>query len=602
MTTMQKRRRQLLGKYLGPQWQAAAALGLLMLAATALQLINPRILGRFIDAVESGAAARDLVAHAATFLALATVGQAAALMNTYLSATIGWRATNALRRDLAAHVFSLDLGFHKSHTPGELIERIDGDVTMLSEFFADLVVDVIGSSLMAAGTLVGLSLIDWRAGLIGAGYVGAVLLNIRVLQAPASEAWGRLRESETALYGQLSEQLYGMEDIRSSGAGSYVMRGLHKLMDEISRRRLKAKVTGSLQGALGHLAFAAAQAAGLALGIRLTQRGDLSLGSVVAILSYIALLTYPVHRIQRQAGNLQRATAGIRRIHELLETRSRLHAGGSATLPVGPPLVAFRNVTFAYRDGAPEAGAADPVATIQDSDALPASWALRDLSFELAPGRCLGLLGRTGSGKSTVTRLLYRLYDPDAGSIELGRVGLQNLPLAALRSRIGLVTQDVQVFRATVRDNLTLFDPAVPDDRLLEAIELLGLRPWLNALPDGLDTPLGTGSAGLSAGEAQLLDLTRVFLRDPDVVVLDEASARLDPLTEQLLNTAISRLIEDRTTIIVAHRLSTVDRADEIMILDEGRCAEYGDRSRLAADPDSRFSRLRATGMQAALA
>jgi len=572
-----------------------------MLAATALQLINPRILGRFIDAVQSGAPAQDLVGHAVTFLALAAVGQAAALSTTYLSTTIGWRATNALRRDLAAHVFSLDLGFHKMHTPGELIERSDGDVSMLSEFFADLVVDVIGSSLMAAGTLVGLSLIDWRAGLVGVAYTFAVMLIIRALHEPASEAWGHVRKSETALFGRLSEELFGMEDLLSSGADGYVMHGLHVLMDQVSRRWVRARATDSLQGALGHLAFAAAQVGGLALGIWQIRRGDLSLGSVVAILSYIALLRHPVHRIQRQAGNLQRGTAGIRRIHELLDTNSSLAGGGSEVLPAGPLPLVFRDVTFAYADG-PSESATDGPDSSGESAAGPGGWALRDLTFHLRAGRCMGILGRTGSGKSTLTRLLFRLYDPDSGIIELAGIGLQDLPIADLRRRIGLVTQDVQVFRATVRDNLTLFDPTVPDGRLLGALDLLGLRPWFEGLPMGLDTLLGTEQGGLSAGEAQLLDLTRVFLRDPDVVILDEASARLDPATEHMLDKAITRLIDGRTTLIVAHRLGTVARADDILILEKGRCIEHGDRKALVADPASQFSRLLEVGLQEALA
>ncbi len=213
----------------------------------------------------------------------------------------------------------------------------------------------------------------------------------------------------------------------------------------------------------------------------------------------------------------------------------------------------------------------------------------------------LGLLGRTGSGKTTLMRLLFRFYDPQHGAIHLDGTDIRELPLRALRRRIGIVTQEVQLFHASVRDNLTLFDQQIPDARILEAIAELGLGSWLRALPAGIDTELAPGGGGLSAGEAQLLAFTRVFLRDPAVIVLDEASSRLDPATEQLIGRATERLIHGRTAIIIAHRLATVERVDEILILENGRILEHGRRAALRADPDSRFAHLLRTGMEEVL-
>jgi ATP-binding cassette, subfamily B, bacterial len=175
------------------------------------------------------------------------------------------------------------------------------------------------------------------------------------------------------------------------------------------------------------------------------------------------------------------------------------------------------------------------------------------------------------------------------------------VPLDDLRNRVGIVTQDVQLFEATVRHNLTMFNDSIDDELLLSVVDRLGLGQWLHDLPDGLDTMLSTATAGLSAGEAQLLAFTRVFLRDPGLVILDEASSRLDPLTERLMERAIDRLFQDRTAVIVAHRLATVQRADKIMILEDGRITEFGDRPALIADPASRFSELLRTGLQEVL-
>ncbi|MGE5776339.1 MAG: ATP-binding cassette domain-containing protein, partial [Chloroflexota bacterium] len=227
---------------------------------------------------------------------------------------------------------------------------------------------------------------------------------------------------------------------------------------------------------------------------------------------------------------------------------------------------------------------------------------LSDLSFQLKPGSVLGLLGRTGSGKTTLARLIFRLYDPKSGCIEINGADLRNLQLETLRGSIAIVTQDVQLFRASVRENLTFFDRSISDEKILATLNELELGDWYRSLPKGLDTQLETGSRSLSAGEAQLLAFTRVFLRDPGLVILDEASSRLDPATEQRLERAIDKLLQNRTAIIIAHRLGTVQRADEIMILDGGRVSEHGDRRQLAADANSRFHQLLQTGLEEVLA
>jgi ABC-type multidrug transport system fused ATPase/permease subunit len=217
---------------------------------------------------------------------------------------------------------------------------------------------------------------------------------------------------------------------------------------------------------------------------------------------------------------------------------------------------------------------------------------LRDISVRIEPGRVLGVVGRTGSGKTTLTRLLARFHDPGSGVVRLGGVDLRMVRLPAVRGRIGLVAQDVHLFDASVRDNLTLFDDGVPDDRIGAVLDTLGLAGWLRELPRGLDTPLGPGGAGLSAGQAQVLACARVFLREPDLVILDEASSRLDPATERLVHTALGRLLAGRTGIIVAHRLDTVAFADDILVLEDGQVREHGPRLALAADPTSRFAGL----------
>jgi ATP-binding cassette, subfamily B, bacterial len=225
---------------------------------------------------------------------------------------------------------------------------------------------------------------------------------------------------------------------------------------------------------------------------------------------------------------------------------------------------------------------------------------LTDISFQIAAGRTLGILGRTGSGKTTLTRLLFRLYDVTAGAIQLSGADIRDVRFEHLRQRVGMVTQDVQLFHATVRDNLTFFDTSISDERIMAVLEQLELLPWYRSLSNGLDTLLA-GSGGLSAGEAQVLAFTRVFLRDPGLIILDEASSRLDPATERLIERAVDRLLAKRTGIIIAHRLATVLRADDILILEGGRIREYGAREALRNDATSRFAELLRTGMEEVL-
>jgi ATP-binding cassette subfamily B protein len=249
----------------------------------------------------------------------------------------------------------------------------------------------------------------------------------------------------------------------------------------------------------------------------------------------------------------------------------KIDEGGHARIPAGPVDVTFDDVTFGYV-------AEEPT--------------IRDVSFTIAPQRVLGVVGRTGSGKTTLTRLLVRFYDPDQGAVRIGGVDLRDAATADLRQRIALVTQEVQLFRASVRDNLTLFDGSVPDARITEALERLGLGEWLASLDSGLDTMMASSGGGLSAGEAQLLAFARVFLRDPDVVILDEASSRLDPATEARLERAIDMLLAGRTAVVIAHRLATLERADEILVMAGGEVVERGDRPVLAADPASVYAGL----------
>lgn len=570
----------LLWRYLRPRLVSTALLGVFLVVNITLQLVNPQIIRRFIDQAQARGSLDALFVAAALYIVLAVVAQGVAVVETYVAENLGWAATNELRSVLTRHCLRLDRSFHAARTPGELIERIDGDVTALANFFSRFVIYVLGNLLLLVGVLVMLFRIHVLVGaalsVFAVAAVG-ILLGLRKITVPF---WTAVRQTSAEYFGFLGERLAGTEDVRANGAAGYVLRR----MAEIQRRWLPLEIRADLGWATADsgnvLVFTLGNATALALSAYLFRSQGITLGTVYLIFQYTELLRSPLEQIRAQLQDLQKAAAGIGRVQELLTIQPVIRDGDGATLAEGPLAVELRNVRFGYEEGEP---------------------VLHDVSVTLAPGQVLGVLGHTGSGKTTLSRLLLRFHDPDAGSIALGGVDLRRLHLADLRRRIGLVTQEVQLFHAPLRDNLTLFNPTVRDDRVVAVLDELGLGAWYRTLPNGLDTELIAGG-GLSAGEGQLLAFARVFLRDPGLVILDEASSRLDPATERLVAQATDRLLQRRTGLIIAHRLATIRRADIVLILDGGRVAEYGAYAALAADPHSRLSHLLQTGLEVAYA
>lgn len=611
---------RLLAAYLKPQRWRVALMAVLLVAGTGLQFLNPWILRTFIDTALTGGASAALLAAAIVFILVALLQQGVTVAATSLTTNVAWTATNRLRTDLVAHCLALDMGFHKSRTPGELIERIDGDVDLLSTFFSEFTIKILTNLLLLLGALALYFLIDWRVGLTMMAFTvlaGAVLAYLRRRAVPH---WRELRQQTANFYGFLGEHLAGTADLRANGATGYVLRRFWALQRAWLPSFRAANLLSATMNMTRLLLFVWGSVLVLGLGAYLWVHGIVTVGTVYVMFTYTDLLALPLQELQDQLQNLQQAEACIARVEDLLSIKPALLVAPAsrraervapasrradarglaaratsaptptgaghvarASLPagVGPLSVEFRDVSFGY---------------------VAEEAVLQGVSFRLEPGRVLGVLGRTGSGKTTLARLLFRLYDPQAGAISLGGLPITQLPLRDLRRQIGMVTQEVQLFHATVRDNLTFFNHALSDSQIVAALEQVGLLPWYQKLPDGLETLLGAEGAGLSAGEAQLLAFARVFLTNPGLVILDEASSRLDPATERLLERAVDQLFAGRTAIVIAHRLATVQRADEMLILDNGRVLEYGPRAALASDPNSRLAHLLRVGLEEVLA
>ena len=482
---------------------------------------------------------------------------------------VGQRLTARIREDLFAHAINLSVRFHDRMPVGKLLTRLTSDVDALAEVFGSGAVGVLGDLVSLSVIAVTMLLVEWRLGVLLLVVQIPVTLVILWLQRRYRKANYRVREELSQLNADFQENLQGLEVVQmfrreAVNGDRFNTTGL------AYRRAVNGTIffDSSISAFIEWVALGAV-AIVLALGGWMVTAGAMGLGTLTTFILYSQKLFDPLRQLAERFTQIQGGLTAVERIGELLEepleitdrqaspsaTESRTLA--TARDPRGE--VIFENVTFAYRPDEP---------------------ILRDLSFRIAAGEHVALVGPTGSGKSTVIRLLCRLYEPQQGRILLDGRDIRSLPMQELRRQLGVVLQDTFLFSGTVGDNLRLDVPM--DDARLEGIcRDLGLDPLLKRLPQGLDTTLRERGGNLSSGERQLLAVARVAIRNPTVLVMDEATAFMDPSTEATLQRDLDRLLARRTAVVIAHRLATVEAADRILVLRRGRLIEQGTHQEL---------------------
>jgi ABC-type multidrug transport system fused ATPase/permease subunit len=560
--------------------QLVQGLGVTLLLATlaaAGKVVVPVAVQQVIDTgilAEGGPDTRRVLTLViAAALALLAGGACSALVNVRL-----FRASEAglaqLRVRAFRHVHDLSVLTQNTERRGSLVSRVTSDVDTISMFVQWGGIMLLVSILQVLVATVLMAVYSWQLTLLVWLCFGPLVLALRPLQRRVNVAYTRVRERVGAMLGAVSEAVVGAETIRAYGVQDRVQRKVDARIRGTRDAMVTAQNTVSLVFSSGvlvaNLVLAVVVVAGTALGVA----GDLSVGKLLAFLFLVQLFTGPVQQATEVLNELQNAVAGWRRVLGIIDTPVQVADPGPRGVPSprGPAAVELRGVGFAYPEGPP---------------------VLHEVDLHLPAGRSVAVVGATGSGKTTIAKLVTRLMDPTDGAVLLDGTDLRTVRTEDLRRRVVMVPQEGFLFDATLAENLVYGlrtddgaaapTPVEAEPLLRAALAKLGLSDWVAELPSGLDTPVGQRGEALSAGERQLVALTRAYLADADLLVLDEATSAVDPATEVRIARALDSLTSGRSTVTIAHRLSTAEAADLVVVVDAGRVVEHGPHDDLVA-------------------
>ena len=511
------------------------------------------------------------LAALAVFFGIAMIAEFVA--NYFQVTVLEWTGQNvmhSLRQHIYIHMQELDLSFFHENPSGKLVTRLTNDVQNMHEMFTSVIVTLFNDAIRISGILVLLFWLNWRLAMVMSLLLPVILVATIWFSRVARSAFREIRTNLARINAFLQESISGISLIQMFQRERDTDENFTRLNRDYFRSAIhQIKVFAVFMPLLDVLSYTATAIIIWYGGIQILD-GEMSIGILVAYISYMRLFFQPLRELAQKFSVVQSAMASAERIFQLLDTRSRLRTPPEPKrLPTGSCGVKFAGITFGY-------DAANPV--------------IHDLSLTVAPGETVAIVGATGSGKSTLVNLLERFYDPDQGAILLDGQDIRELDLRELRNTVGLVMQEVYLIPGTIRENI-LLDRQLDERALRSILDQAQLTELISRLPEGIETKIGEGSLDLSAGQRQLLALARVMVRNPVLLVLDEATANIDSETEILVEKAVAATLSRRTSIIIAHRLSTIRRADRIIVMDSGRVVEEGTHEDLM-DRKGLYSRL----------
>ncbi|WP_091237447.1 ABC transporter ATP-binding protein [Micromonospora matsumotoense] len=493
--------------------------------------------------------------------------------------TVSETALANVRTRAFRHVHDLSMLHQQSERRGSLVSRVTSDVDQITQFLQwGGVILLVNLGQLAVTTAVMLAY-SWQLTLVVLVAFAPAVLMIRLLQRRLAGAYGVVRQRMGTLLGTIAESVVGAPVIRAYGVSGRTARRLDTAIEGqrvAQQRAIRISIMGS---SVGELAAGVALAGVVVVGVSLGADRTLSVGQLTAFLFLVTLFIQPVQIATEVLNEAQNAIAGWRRVLDVLDIAPDVADPGEQgrELPAGPLDIRFAGVTFAYPGGPP---------------------VLHGVTLDIAAKSRVAVVGETGSGKTTFAKLLTRLMDPTEGRVLLSGVPLDEVRFDSLRSRVVMVPQDGFLFDATVGENVRFARPELTDAQLTTAFTELGLADWLDGLPAGLATPVGERGEALSVGERQLVALARAYVADPDLLVLDEATSAVDPATEVRLQRTLDAVTRGRTTLAIAHRLSTAQAADEVVVVDRGRIVQRGPHEELLRDPDSVYALLYASWLE----
>jgi ATP-binding cassette, subfamily B, bacterial len=506
------------------------------------------------------------------------------LLQTYLATRIGGAVVVSLRAKLFTHIQQMPLAFFSRTQTGALVSRLSGDAQGARSAFTDVLSNVAGNSLSVLMIFIAMMALSWRITL-----VVLVLLPLFILPA---RYWGRRIQAITREGYEASAALSSVMVERFNVAGALLsklfghpaedIRVFEARSQQLSMVGIKGGLYGRMFATMLILMATFASALAYGWGGVLAARHELDLGTVVALVALLARLFFPLMGLSNVQVSVMTALVSFERIFEILELKPMITEKAAATpLPEGPVRLQFDHVSFRYP------AAAEVSLASLESIAIPERRAprivLEDIDFSVEPGQLVALVGPSGAGKTTLTLLIPRLYDVLSGAVRINGRDVRDLTFESLKRRIGVVTQDAHLFHDSIRANLSYARPGATDEQMRAALRDAQVLEVVDSLPEGLDTLVGERGYRFSGGEKQRLAIARLLLKAPDLVILDEATAHLDSSSEAALQAALERALNGRTAIVIAHRLSTVRKADQILVVQDGKIVERGTHEQLAA-------------------
>ena len=545
----------------------AGAVGTVVLAILAAggRVVIPVLLQQMLDrGLEGGVGGAVFWSMAAVgVFAVAFTAVAAAATRRRL-ARAGEAALCGLRTRAFRHIHRLSLATQSEERRGVLVSRVTNDIDSLSQFLDWAGVTWLVNSTVMVVVLGVMAVYDWRLTLIAVVIVVPMGFVLSYVQKRLSVAYDAVRMRIGEMFAAVSEAVLGQKVIRSYGAQAQATDRLDVAVEGARAAETKAGVISAFLFPSGDVFSVVCVAAVMAMGVALGPDGGLSVGKLVAFLFLTSLFLEPVAEFTEVVDNTQTAVAGWRKVLDVLDTPIEVvDPDPGEVLPAGPPEIRIEGVTFRYR------GAAEPV--------------LHDVSVVIPAGARVAVVGATGSGKTTLAKLLTRLADPDAGRVVVGGLDLREIAPSSLRHSLVMVPQEGFLFDTTIAENVRFGRPSASDAEVRQAFVDLGLGGWLDGLARGLETPVGQRGENLSVGERQLVSLARAYVADPTCLILDEATSAVDPATEVHITRAVESLSRGRTSVTIAHRLATAERADLILVMEDGRLVEEGRHRELVA-------------------